>query len=206
MRFLIFFLFVAFFSCQEKKPYQGKYASVEDSLLHCSSNIPSRFGTVANDSDIDIHLSDSSSHEGMVWIPGGQYRMGANDDEGRADEYPQHIVKVSGFWMDATEVTNAQFERFVKATGYVTTAEKAPDWEEIRKQLPPGTPKPHDSLFVAASLVFVKQPAGTGLSDPSAWWSWKKGANWRHPQGQGSDIKGKGNYPVVHVSWDDAYA
>ena len=194
-------------SCQESKPYQGKYASVEDSLLHCSSNLPSRFGPAAgSDTTMVNGQTDSVSHEGMVWIPGGTYLMGAQDQDGREDEYPQHQVKVSGFWMDATEVTNAQFKKFVQATGYVTTAEIAPDWNEISKQLPPGTPKPHDSLLVPASLVFVKQPPGAGLGDPSIWWSWKKGANWRHPQGQGSDVKGKDNHPVVHVSFDDAVA
>jgi formylglycine-generating enzyme required for sulfatase activity len=193
-------------SCQENKPYQGKYASVEDSLLHCSSNLPDRYASGGKDTAMVSAQSDSVSHEGMVWIPGGTYLMGANDQEGREDEYPQHQVRVSGFWMDATEVTNAQFRRFVESTGYVTTAEIAPDWNEISKQLPPGTPKPHDSLLVPASLVFVKQPAGSGLGDPSVWWSWKKGANWRHPQGQGSDLKGKDNHPVVHVSFDDAVA
>ena len=193
-------------SCQENKPYQGKYASVEDSLLHCSSNLPDRYAPGGKDTAMVSAQSDSVSHEGMVWIPGGTYLMGANDQEGREDEYPQHQVRVSGFWMDVTEVTNAQFRRFVESTGYVTTAEIAPDWNEISKQLPPGTPKPHDSLLVPASLVFVKQPVGSGLGDPSVWWSWKKGANWRHPQGQGSDLKGKDNHPVVHVSFDDAVA
>ena len=194
-------------SCQESKPYQGKYASVEDSLLHCSSNLPSRFGpATGSDTTMVNGQTDSVSHEGMVWIPGGTYLMGAQDQDGREDEYPQHQVKVSGFWMDATEVTNTQFRKFVEATGYVTTAEIAPDWNELSKQLPPGTPKPHDSLLVPASLVFVKQPPGAGLGDPSIWWSWKKGANWRHPQGAGTDLKGKDNHPVVHVSFDDAVA
>ncbi|MFM1961212.1 MAG: hypothetical protein RLZZ172_57 [Bacteroidota bacterium] len=194
-------------ACNEQQPYQGKYASVEDSLLHCSSNLPSRFGPAAGTDTTLVNVQpDSVSHEGMVWIPGGTYLMGAHDQDGREDEYPQHQVKVSGFWMDVTEVTNAQFKKFVEATGYVTTAEIAPDWNELSKQLPPGTPKPHDSLLVPASLVFVKQPPGAGLGDPSIWWSWKKGANWRHPQGQGSDLKGKDNHPVVHVSFDDAVA
>ena len=194
-------------ACNQQQPYQGKYASVEDSLLHCSSNLPSRFGSAAGTDTTMVNVQpDSVSHEGMVWIPGGTYLMGAHDQDGREDEYPQHQVKVSGFWMDVTEVTNAQFKKFVEATGYVTTAEIAPDWNELSKQLPPGTPKPHDSLLVPASLVFVKQPAGAGLGDPSIWWSWKKGANWRHPQGQGSDLKGKDNHPVVHVSYDDAVA
>ncbi len=153
-----------------------KYASVEDSLLHCSSNLPARYAVAASDTSFSS-AADSTSHEGMVWIAGGEFMMGANDDEGREDEYPQHRVKVSGFWMDATEVTNAQFKNFVDATGYITTAEIAPDWEEIKKQVPAGTPRPPDSVLVAASLVFVKQAPGTGLGDPSQWWDWKKGAS-----------------------------
>ena len=177
----------------------------EDSLLHCTEKIPSRFGNITADST-NITSADSASHGGMVWIEGGEFMMGANDDEGRSDEYPQHRVSLKGFWMDQTEVTNAQFKKFIDATGYVTTAEKAPDWNEIKKQLPPGTPKPADSLFVASSLVFHQQPAGTGLDDPTLWWSWTKGADWKHPHGPGSSIKGKENFPVVHVSWDDAMA
>jgi formylglycine-generating enzyme required for sulfatase activity len=142
----------------------------------------------------------------MIKIPGGEFMMGASDKEGREDEYPQHPVKVNGFWMDATEVTNAQFEKFVEATGYVTTAERKPDWEEIKKQLPAGTPKPDDSLLVAASLVFTPADHPVSLNDVSQWWSWQKGADWKHPQGPNSSIKGKDNYPVVQVSWDDAIA
>lgn len=177
----------------------------EDSLAHCASKLPSRLGGIIS-SDSSIASSSSASHEGMVWVEGGEFTMGAQDQEGRADEYPAHKVKVKGFWMDNTEVTNAAFKKFVDATGYITTAEKAPDWNELKKQLPPGTPKPPDSVLVAASLIFMKQPSGVGLGDPSIWWAWKKGANWKHPQGPGSSIKGKENYPVVHVSWDDAIA
>ena len=106
--------------------------------------------------------------------------------------------------MDATEVTNAEFAAFVRATHYVTTAEKAPDWEEMKKQLPPGTPKPPDSVLVAASLVFTPPAYAVPLNNASAWWSWKKQADWQHPEGPGSSIKGKENYPVVQVSWYDA--
>jgi sulfatase modifying factor 1 len=111
-----------------------------------------------------------------------------------------------GFWMDKAEVSNAQFQQFVEATGYITTAEKIPDWEIMQQQLPAGTPKPHDSVFVAASLVFTPTTHAVPLDDPSQWWTWKKGANWKHPQGPGSNLSGKENHPVVHVSWDDANA
>jgi sulfatase modifying factor 1 len=142
----------------------------------------------------------------MIWIAGGTYSMGAGNKQSSPDEYPKHRVTVDGFWMDVTEVTNNQFEAFVKATGYVTTAEKKPDWNELKKQLPPGTPKPADSLLVAASLVFHPTANEVDLNDYSQWWTWQKGANWRHPHGPGSSIKGKGNYPVTQISWYDARA
>jgi formylglycine-generating enzyme required for sulfatase activity len=142
----------------------------------------------------------------MVWVPGGTFRMGADNDQALEDEYPKHAVTVSGFWIDRTEVTNAQFAAFVRATGYVTTAERKPDWNELKKQLPAGTPKPDASLLVPASLVFDPPDHPIELNDYSQWWAWKKGASWRHPHGPGSSIAGKDNYPVVHVSWYDAVA
>ena len=172
--------------------------------ISCCSKIPSR---IAMTSMVPVHpLEERISHQGMKWIEMGEFVMGASDKEGSPDELPQHKVQLSGFWMDETEVTNAQFKKFVEATGYVTTAEKAIDWEEIKKQVPTGTPKPPDSMLAASSLVFQCSQHVVSLSDPSQWWSWVRGANWRHPQGPGSSIEGKDNYPVVHVSWDDANA
>lgn len=175
-----------------------------DTVMSCTSNLPSRFALKA--STDSITASGNSSYAGMVKVPGGDFLMGAADKDGRPDEYPQHAVHVDGFWMDATEVTNAMFTQFVKATGYVTTAERTPDWEALKKQLPPGTPKPADSLLVAASLVFTPPAHPVQLNDVAQWWQWVKGANWKHPQGPGSSIKGKENLPVVQVSWDDAMA
>ncbi len=154
--------------------------------------------------------SNPSSGEGppgMVWIPGGIFTMGAldNDQEARPDERPAHQVQVDGFWMDVTEITNEQFAAFVRATGYITTAEQKPDWEQLKTQLPPNTPKPADSLLVAASMVFT--PVATdNLFDWSQWWDWVPGASWRNPQGPNASIEGKENHPVVQVSWDDAQA
>ncbi len=176
----------------------------QDSILSCSHAIPARYPSAG--SDTASIAKGNASTEGMVWIEGNKFSMGAADQEGRSDEYPQHTVQLKGFWIDATEVTNAQFARFVAATNYVTTAEKKPDWEEIKKQVPPGTPKPADDMLVAASLVFVQPPAAVPLDDVSQWWQWKQGADWRHPQGPGSNIEDKDNYPVVQVSWDDAMA
>ncbi len=132
--------------------------------------------------------------------------MGADNDAGRADEYPKHRVHVNGYWMDATEVTNAQFRAFVEATGYLTTAERKPDWEALRQQLPPGTPRPPDSVLVPSSLVFFALSQPVSLTDYSQWWRWVEGADWRHPKGPGSSIEGKDTHPVVQVSWDDAVA
>jgi formylglycine-generating enzyme required for sulfatase activity len=176
----------------------------------CESNIPGRF-KAAGLSGAALSLPDTgnntkASHAGMAWVPTGTFRMGADNQQAEPDEYPKHDVTVDGFWIDKTEVTNAQFEKFVKATGYVTTAERKPDWNELKKQMPPGTEKPADSLLVAASLVFVPANKPVNLNDYSQWWEWKTGANWKHPHGPGSDIKGKGNYPVVQVSWYDAVA
>ena len=204
----IFIAFAIFLSASKSVAQKKAKASKSDSLS-CCTKIPARFGIGSTltpaDSSKAVQTS-KVSHEGMVHIKAQTFLMGADDKEGRVDEYPQIKVQLTDFWIDATEVTNAQFKKFVDATGYITTAEQKPDWELIKLQLPPGTPKPSEDVLVAASLVFEKQPKGTPLDNPAAWWVWKQGANWKHPQGPGSDIKGKDNYPVVHVSWDDAQA
>ena len=171
--------------------------------MACVDSMPARLAVVADTMQIKPGVL---SKEGMVWIPGGEFMMGATDEEGRPDEYPSRKVTVKGFWMDATEVTNAQFRKFVEATGYVTTAEQNVTWEELKTQLPAGTPKPHDSLLKASSLVFTPPAQAVPLDDVSQWWSWRRGADWKHPQGPESDINGKDNYPVVHISWNDAAA
>ncbi|MCE2880830.1 MAG: formylglycine-generating enzyme family protein [Planctomycetaceae bacterium] len=144
--------------------------------------------------------------EGMVWIAGGEFTMGGSDSLARPDERPRHRVRVGGFWMDATEVTNAQFRRFVEATGYKTVAERPVDWEELRKQVPEGTPKPPAAMLEPGSLVFAQpgpeQPADAYFD----WWRWTTGASWRHPQGPESTIDGKDAHPVVHVAYEDALA
>jgi formylglycine-generating enzyme required for sulfatase activity len=130
--------------------------------------------------------------------------MGTDDAKSMANERPAHRVRVDGFWMDRHDVTNAEFRKFVRATGYVTTAERKPDWEELKKQLPPGTKKPDASRLVPGSLVFTRTRGPVPLNDLSRWWRWVPGASWRHPEGPGSDFKGKDDHPVVQVSWHDA--
>lgn len=147
--------------------------------------------------------------EGMVWVPGKVFEQGAvaQDKVAMAHEKPAHKVAVDGFFMDVTEVTNAQFKKFVDETGYVTVAEREIDWEEMKKQLPEGTPKPHDSILQPGSLTFKKTKASVpNLYDFSQWWNWTIGANWKHPNGPGSDIKGKDDHPVVHIAYEDALA
>lgn len=143
---------------------------------------------------------------GMVWIPGGQFTMGTDDPRSMPNEQPSHRVRVDGFWLDEHDVTNAEFRRFVDATGYLTTAERPVDWEELRKQLPPDTPKPADEKLQPGSLVFTPPDHAVDLRDMSQWWTWTTGANWKHPQGPDSNVDDKDDYPVVQISWDDAVA
>lgn len=146
---------------------------------------------------------------GMLWIPGGTFMQGAvaQDQIAMQHEKPQHSVTVDGFFMDITEVTNAQFTKFVDETAYITTAEQEIDWEEMKKQVPEGTPKPHDSVLQPGSLLFKKTKTSVpNLYDFSQWWIWSIGTNWRHPIGPESNIEGKENHPVVHVSYEDAIA
>jgi formylglycine-generating enzyme required for sulfatase activity len=146
---------------------------------------------------------------GMVWVPGGEFTMGTDGDLGRPEERPAHRVRVDGFWMDETVVTNAQFRAFVEATGHVTTAEKPLDADEVRRQRPPDAPPPAKEELVPASLVFTPTEGPVPLTGRDAyrqWWKLVPGADWRHPEGPGSSIDGKDDHPVVHVSWDDAVA
>ena len=143
---------------------------------------------------------------GMVHIPGGEFLMGSDSRLAQPDERPAHKVRIHGFWMDRHHVTNAEFRRFVEATGYVTTAERKPEWEALRVQLPPGTPRPPDSALVPGGLVFVGTDTPVPLDDFSQWWRYVPGADWRHPGGPGSSIAGKDDHPVVQVSYEDAEA
>ncbi|MES2125849.1 MAG: formylglycine-generating enzyme family protein [Pseudomonadota bacterium] len=145
-----------------------------------------------------------SAPAGMVWIPGGSFRMGSESRLARPNEAPTFAARVDGFWMDATDVTNTEFAAFVRATGYVTSAEQPPNADELRVQLPPGTPLPPQ--LVPASMVFSGTETAVPLEDWSRWWRIVPGADWRHPQGPGSSIDGKGDHPVVQVSWRDAQA
>jgi formylglycine-generating enzyme required for sulfatase activity len=132
----------------------------------------------------------------MVWIPGGVFRMG--DARYYPEERPVHRVTVSGFWMDAHTVTNAQFRRFVEATGYVTVAERPLD--------PDDYPGADPAMLQPGSLVFHRTSGPVNLNDYTNWWAYVPGAHWRRPQGPNSSIAGKAQHPVVHVVFEDAEA
>lgn len=134
---------------------------------------------------------------GMVWIPGGTFSMGC-EDCGMPDALPVHLVTVDGFWMDRTPVTNAEFERFVQATNYLTVAERPLDPGDF-----PGVPP--DKL-VPGSAIFVPTSTPVPLDNPLQWWRYTPGANWKHPAGPRSSLKGRQDHPVVHVAFEDAVA
>jgi formylglycine-generating enzyme len=152
---------------------------------------------LAKTENLSVQASDVSreSPPGMVWIPEGRFWMGT---EHMPDAQPVHEVMVSGFWMDRTDVTNQEFARFVKATGYVTIAERPLN----RKDFPDSAPEE----LAPGSTVFTPPAGPVSLDDPLAWWKFVKGANWRHPEGPGSNLRSKEKYPVVHIAWPDAVA
>ncbi len=147
--------------------------------------------------------------DGMVWVPKKEFLQGAKNGDPMAmrREKPAHLVEVDGFFIDKTEVTNKEFKAFVDATDYVTLAERPIQWEELKEQLPPNTPKPPDSIMRPGSLIFNEKARGVvNMNNYFQWWTWKIGANWRHPKGPNSTIDGKDNHPVVHVAYEDALA
>lgn len=174
----------------------------EDSILYMHQGGDAFKPTVIN----ELSTSAGKTNDDMAWIPGGTFSMGGINPAGitdggmeaMEDARPVHRVLVDGFYMDKTEVTNAQFAKFVKATGYVTVAEQKPTAEEF-----PGVPAED---LVAGSVVFTPPNHKVQLDDISQWWSYQKGTDWKHPLGPGSDLSGKENYPVVQVAWEDAAA
>jgi formylglycine-generating enzyme len=142
----------------------------------------------------------------MVWIPGGEFSMGSEDPralphgghDAMSDTRPIHRVNVDGFWMDQFEVTNDQFAAFIRATSHVTVAERKPTAAEF-----PGAPAEN---LVAGSVVFSPTSEPVALDNHYRWWSYVPGASWRHPEGPKSTIEGRGNFPVVHIAYEDAEA
>lgn len=165
------------------------------------------FGLVSTCVGADLPLAAAAEKPpGMAWVPGGEFAMGTDDKEAYPAERPAHRVKVDSFWMDETEVTNEQFAAFVNATKYITAAERAPDWEELKKQLPAGAEKPAADKLVPGALVFTPLSKPPAHDDPALWWSWTPGADWRHPEGPASSLAGREKHPVVQVAYEDAMA
>ena len=140
--------------------------------------------------------ADGIAHRDMVWIEGGSFIMGS--DHHYAEEAPAHAVTVDGFFIDRNPVTNEEFSRFVHETRHVTLAERAPDPADYPDALP--------GMLVPASVVFRKPKAAVDMGNHYNWWTYVPGANWRHPEGPRSTLKGKAKHPVVHVAYEDAVA
>jgi len=138
----------------------------------------------------------NAATNGMVWIPEGSFRMGSNDHYD--EERPVHRAAVNGFWVDRHLVTVAEFRRFVKAAGYVTIAESAPNPADY-----PNVPR---GSLVPGSLVFRSPPGPVDHTDHRIWWAYVPGADWRHPEGPGSNVGGREHHPVTHVAYEDACA
>jgi sulfatase modifying factor 1 len=210
-----------------RKPHQGRKKSIPRKGTHTSwtigvialsviaalflLNLPVNQGQVpAHSSFGDTIPNDTPAPtpapEGMVWIPGGEFSMGC-DERGESlcgmpgvtdDASPVHRVHVDAFWMDATEVTNEQFEKFVKATGHVTVAEQQP----TREEFPTASPE----NLIAGSIVFAPTSHQVLLDDYFQWWRYAPGADWRHPDGPTSNLEGREKFPVIHVTYEDAAA
>src|SRR5258705_13577264 len=132
---------------------------------------------------------DKPSSVDLIWIAGGRFMMGS--DRHYPDESPAHAVSVDGFWIERHPVTNEQFSRFVYETRYVTVAERIPNAEDY--------PNAKPELLFAGSVVFRKPKTRVDLGNCYGWWTFVRGANWRHPDGPRSTLKGKAKHPVVNV-------
>jgi sulfatase modifying factor 1 len=139
---------------------------------------------------------DEAPDSEMVWVPGGEFLMGSDDYY--PEEAPVHRVTVGAFWMDRFQVTNERFRLFVRETGYVTLAQRSPN--------PADYPGARPETLVPASTVFVQPAYPVDVSNHYNWWRYVPGADWRHPRGRGSTIRGLSKHPVVHVAWDDVAA
>ena len=156
-----------------------------------------RLGRDGDDTVADVPAAwPGGPPPGMVWIPGGTFLMGSDDHY--PEEAPAHRVMVDGFWIDRHTVTNAEFTRFIRKTGYVTVAERAPD--------PADYPGARPELLVPASTVFRRPAHRVDLGDLYNWWTYVPGASWRHPKGPGSSIRKRPDHPVVHLAWSDVEA
>src|SRR4029077_1744753 len=140
---------------------------IASKLLVSAGTMASPTATGSNSDEPSRGQTLKQAPPGMVWIPGGTFLMGTNDKESFPNERPAHFVQVQGFWMDQHDVTNAEFSKFIEATGYITTAERKIDWEDLKNELAPGTPKPDDSDLAPGALVFTPTSGPVPLNDLS---------------------------------------
>lgn len=190
---------------EEKDLMQGAISCAKG-LLPADSTLYINGGGLAFLSTVENTERPEFIPPGMVWIPGGEFSMGLPDPSGMTeggsesmnDARPIHRVKLNGFFMDEHEVTNREFAEFVKQTKYITLAEQSISRDEF-----PNLPA---ELLVPGSIVFTPPAAAVSLNDYTNWWQYRAGANWKNPEGPGSSIKGKDNFPVVHIAWEDAIA
>ena len=196
-------LVVAAASCSGPRPRLHRPPTVDapaSAESHATHQTPAPVAPGGASSDavrINTTAAPGPPPKGMAWIPGGTFWMGC-EGCGMPDALPVHLVEVDGFWMDRTPVTNAEFERFVAATGYVTVAERPLDPKDF-----PGVPK--DKL-VSGSAVFTPTAQPVPLDNPLQWWRYTPGASWKHPEGPGSHVRDRADHPVVHISFEDALA
>ena len=223
---IVFVLLLAAFGCQSPESNSAKPAVISEQALVPADNVTSTAESAAQAAGQSATqpvaeqlktdglkapvLTDegqgADSLDSMVLIPAGTYTMGSDGPEAEPHEGPALTVSISPFYLDRHEVTNKQFAAFVATTGYVTVAERPVDWNVLRKELPPGTPKPPAEMLLPGSLVFTPPNQAVPLHDYFAWWSWVSGADWRHPTGPASNIDGKDDFPVVQVAHEDALA
>ena len=200
MHKLVWLIPIVFFfaSCNQNEKAAEEHSSTHSDHGHghdrcVSDGIPSRAAAIA---EVDITVQGlGSDNANMVWVSGGTFTMGSNEFD---DTKPLHEVTVDGFWMDEHEVTNAQFSRFVQATGYQTIAE--------RPLNPADFPNVPLDLLVPGSAVFTPPEENVGLDNHINWWRYQAGASWKHPEGPASTIKGRETHPVVHIAYEDAAA
>lgn len=197
----IFIVSIAYGFTRLITPKEEKKAAPMDCAAKPSSGESEFKPTIANKTP-----APSKAPKGMVWIPGGEFSMGSNvEDESLCsikgvtkDASPIHRVYVDGYFMDETEVTNEQYDEFVKATGYITVAEQKPTKEEF--------PMAAEENLIAGSVIFTPTPTAVNLNNFMQWWSYVGGTDWKHPEGPQSSIKGKEKYPVVQIAYEDAVA
>ncbi|WP_103070159.1 formylglycine-generating enzyme family protein [Aquimarina sediminis] len=221
-KLLLLFGFLAFSGCKTdskkqlvKKPKVGFTTQcIRTDDLMGKEYLDAKFLSIID--SISTSKEKSKDYSGMVFIKGGTFEMGGDFPEGsrnmqrtalpQGDEMPKHSVTISDFYMDEHEVTISQFLEFVKATNYKTVAEYNIDWEELKKQVPIGTPRPEENALKAGALVFHFAEKSASKDNLSNWWSFVNGSSWKNPDGKSKNLNTLLDHPVTQISWYDAMA